>query len=75
MAIVPEVIILENLLYNIDELSKETIRETVEKGHIHRASFSGTQYLLHYDQERDEVDVYELVAVHSFISDFLEVAE
>jgi len=49
--------------WNIDDPStipENIVRETVEKGHVHKVSLGGINVIVHYDEKRKEIDVYKL---------------
>jgi len=43
------------------DLTEEDIEEVKKKKIVHKRSWGGSHYLLYYDEERNEVDVYKLI--------------
>jgi len=54
-------------MVNIEEfmerwnLTEKDIEEVKEKKLVHRQSWGGTHYILYYDKERNNIDIYRLV--------------
>jgi len=51
------------MTWNIDDPSsipRNIAKEAMDKGHVHRTSHGGVHVIVHYDEEREELDIYKL---------------
>ena len=56
------------MTWNADDpksIPEDLVNEAIKKGHVHITSFGGIHIVVHYDEERKEIDIYKL---HEYVS-------